>query len=221
LLQKGLIAVGLFASPARLADAIGHSDHVGFFYSFSHGGADARLLAAQIVGMLFIFGWVMCLMLPFFVWLDWRGWFRSDPLEEIVGLDTSYHGGLMLGGEDQINPEYVTAFNKRREENVRSKSHRNPHISRTILTEFDHEGDDYSNGGDSAGLEMDKSNGSAKESTKRANGAFDAAALEKATAQLSTSDRSGKSDRSAEALEEAVSMPSPGYGKAKGFSVDL
>lgn len=143
---QGLIAVGLLAAPRRLEDAIGNSEHVGFFYSFNNGGADAVLLAAQIVGTLFIIGWVMLVMLPFFVWLDWRGWFRSDPLEEIVGLDTSYHGGLMLGGEDQINPEYVTAFNKRREENVRSKSSRNPHISNTVLTEFDHD-DNYSQGG--------------------------------------------------------------------------
>ena len=129
-------------APSQLEAAIGHSNHVGFFYSFSHTGADATLLAAQIVGTLWIFGWIFCIMLPFFVWLDWRGWFRSDPLEEIVGLDTSYHGGLMLGGEDQISPEYVTAFNKRREENVRSKSERNPHISNTVLSEFDHDDDE-------------------------------------------------------------------------------
>ncbi|CAB9512990.1 Ammonium transporter 1 member [Seminavis robusta] len=143
----GLIAVGLLASPKRLYAAYGHSDHVGFFYSFSHNGADGLLLAAQIVGILFIIGWVMIIMLPFFVWLDWRGWFRSDPLEEIVGLDTSYHGGLMLGGEDDINPEYVSAFNKRREENVRRRSGRNPNISNTVLTEFDHEDDPESYGG--------------------------------------------------------------------------
>jgi len=142
----GLISVGLFASPARLQTAFNRSEHVGFFYSFNHNGADATLLAANIVGMLFIVGWVMCIMLPFFVWLDWRGWFRSDPLEEIVGLDTSYHGGLMLGGgEDQINPENVSAFNKRREENVRRRSMTNPNISNTVLEEFDHD-DHYDDG---------------------------------------------------------------------------
>lgn len=138
----GLIAVGLFAAPTRLEDAYGESEHVGLFYSFSHNGADGRLLAAQIVGMLFILGWVMAIMLPFFVWLDWKGWFRSDPLEEIVGLDTSYHGGLMLGGEEKIGPEHVSAFNARREENVRRRSLKNPHISNTILEEYDHEQED-------------------------------------------------------------------------------
>lgn len=142
----GLISVGLFAQPSRLQVAFNRSEHVGFFYSFNHTGADATLLAAQIVGMLFILAWVMCIMLPFFVWLDWKGWFRSDPLEEIVGLDTSYHGGLMLGGEDQINPEYVSAFNKRREENLRHRSMTNPNISNTVLEEFDHDDHHYDEG---------------------------------------------------------------------------
>lgn len=45
------------------------------------------------------------------------GWFRSDPLEEIVGLDTSYHGGLILmSGDDSVNPEYVSQFKKQRNE---------------------------------------------------------------------------------------------------------
>jgi hypothetical protein len=68
------------------------------------------------VGIMFIIGWVVTIMLPYFVWLDWNGWFRSDPLEEIVGLDTSYHGGLALLGENEVNPEYITAYKKRQEE---------------------------------------------------------------------------------------------------------
>lgn len=134
----GLIAVGLFASPTRLKAAYGTADHVGFFYSFSNGGADANLLGAQIVGMLFIFGWVVAIMLPFFVWLDWKGWFRSDPLEEIVGLDTSYHGGLMLGGggEEAIGAEHVSAYNKRREENTKRRSGSGRNLK--IDDEYDH-----------------------------------------------------------------------------------
>jgi hypothetical protein len=104
----GIIAVGLFATPDRLEQAYGNSDHVGWFYSFGNGGHDATLLGTQFVGLLFILGWVTGLMLPFFVWLDWKGWFRSDPLEEIVGLDLSYHGGAALGG--QCQPEYITNF---------------------------------------------------------------------------------------------------------------
>lgn len=112
-----MVAVGLLASPRKLELTFGRAaEHVGFLYSFSNGGADARLLAANLMGILWIFGWVMGLMLPFFVWLDWKGWFRSDPLEEIVGLDTSYHGGLILtSGEESVNPEYISQFRRQRE----------------------------------------------------------------------------------------------------------
>lgn len=111
----GMIAVGLFAAPKRLELTYAREiEHVGLFYSFRQGSGDANLLAAQIVGCLFVAGWVMGVMLPFFIWLDWRGWFRADPLEEIVGLDTSYHGGLILSSEDDVNPEYISEFRKKR-----------------------------------------------------------------------------------------------------------
>jgi hypothetical protein len=42
-------------------------------------------------------------------------------LEEIVGLDTSYHGGAVLGDSD-CQPEYITAFNERREKKKRRRS---------------------------------------------------------------------------------------------------
>ena len=112
----GLIAVGFVASPRYLNMTYGvEVPHVGWFYSLARGSGDARLLAAQIVGIMFIIAWCLLIMMPFFVWLDWKGWFRSDPLEEIVGLDTSYHGGLILmSGDDSVNPEYVSQFKKQR-----------------------------------------------------------------------------------------------------------
>jgi len=113
-----LIAVGFLACPRHLNMTYGTEiAHVGWFYSLARGSWDARLLASQIVGILFILVWCLAIMMPFFVWLDWKGWFRSDPLEEIVGLDTSYHGGLILmSGEDSVNPEYVSQFKKQRNE---------------------------------------------------------------------------------------------------------
>lgn len=112
----GLIAVGLLACPRHLEMTYGTEiEHVGWFYSFAYGGSDVRLLGAQLVGILFILVWCLVIMMPFFVWLDWKGWFRSDPLEEIVGLDTSYHGGLMLmSGDESVNPEYISQFKKQR-----------------------------------------------------------------------------------------------------------
>jgi Amt family ammonium transporter len=125
----GLIAVGFFGAPSRLEMVYGHSEYPGWFYSLWNGDpGNMRLLGVQILGLLFIFGWVMIIMLPFFIWLDWRGWFRSDPLEEIVGLDTSYHGGLaLLTSEDAVNPEYISAFQQKRREqgNLRKRGNHN------------------------------------------------------------------------------------------------
>jgi hypothetical protein len=45
-----------------------------------------------MIGLLFIIGFVTAIMLPFFFFLQYMGWFRSDPLEEIVGLDLRYTG---------------------------------------------------------------------------------------------------------------------------------
>ncbi|KAL9189981.1 hypothetical protein ACHAXT_009656 [Thalassiosira profunda] len=81
----GCIAVGLFASPARVATAYADHDHYGWFYNVS----DGSLLAAQILGVLWICGWVACTMTPFFLFLDKLKVFRVDSLEEEVGLDIS------------------------------------------------------------------------------------------------------------------------------------
>jgi Amt family ammonium transporter len=83
----GLVAVGLFASPRRLEEIYGHANHPGWFYSFTHGGSNATLLGVNLIGLLFIMAWVLATMLPFFVLLSYLGWFRTDSLEEIIGLD--------------------------------------------------------------------------------------------------------------------------------------
>jgi ammonia channel protein AmtB len=115
----GLIAVGLCAAPGRLQEVYGRSEHVGLLYSFSHKGVDGTLLATQMIGIMFIMGWVSAIMLPFFVWLDWKGWFRSDALEELVGLDVSYHGGCLLRSE--VQPEYITDSQENDEARVRKQ----------------------------------------------------------------------------------------------------
>lgn len=109
----GLIATGLFAAPSRLMATYGRDEHVGWFYSWSRGSADATLLACQLVGLLFIIAWVMTLMFPFFIWLNYKGWFRADSLEEMVGLDISYHG-RSAETTDEVKLEYVEAFNHQR-----------------------------------------------------------------------------------------------------------
>lgn len=82
-------------------------------YSWGQGSGNATLLGAQLTEILFVVAWTFFIMMPFFIFLDWKGWFRSDPLEEIVGLDTSYHGGCILGDSD-VQPEYISAYKQRR-----------------------------------------------------------------------------------------------------------
>ena len=142
----GLIAVGLFASPRKLLDYYGSADHPGLFFSWHVGNSDFRLLGAQVLGALFIIGWVLAFMLPFFIWLDWKGWLRSDALEELVGLDTSYHGGLaLLTHDSDVKEEHITAYRNRQIElsNLRQRpsasNKSNPTFSKNNNYEADEE----------------------------------------------------------------------------------
>ena len=72
----GTLSVGLFAVPELLEQVYGRSDHAGWFYSWGQGSADAKLLGAQVVGILFVSGWVMITMFPFFCFLHYVGWLR-------------------------------------------------------------------------------------------------------------------------------------------------
>lgn len=111
----GLFAVGLFASPRKLELAYGTGEHAGWLYSLSNGSTDARLLAAQVCTILFISGWTFFTMLPFFVWLNYKGWLRADSLEELVGLDISYHGSHNNFAGGGVKKEYVDAYNRHKD----------------------------------------------------------------------------------------------------------
>jgi hypothetical protein len=105
----GVLATGLFASPGRCQDAIGPSfTHAGLFYTF-RTRVDFTLLVCQLVEFSFIIGWTTAMMFPFFMWLNYMGWFRSDSLEELVGLDISYHGGHQYE-EEMVQEQFVKAF---------------------------------------------------------------------------------------------------------------
>jgi len=113
----GLISVGLCASPQKLELTFNDAKHVGWFYSWGRGSGDATLLACQVLTVLFIIGWVSFTMLPFFIWLNYKGWLRSDSLEELVGLDISYHGGGTVGpdgvkNDHGVKKEYVDAYRR-------------------------------------------------------------------------------------------------------------
>jgi ammonium transporter, Amt family len=131
----GAISVGLYASPTRLQQVFGRSDHPGLIYCWAYNKSNGTLLATQAVGLLFILTWITAIMLPFFVWLDWKGWFRSDPLDELLGLDRSYHGGLaLLADTDGVNPEYITALQKKRSESNNLRQRRPVNVNPSTMT---------------------------------------------------------------------------------------
>lgn len=120
----GLISTGFLASPSRLLAAFGTDQHVGWFYSLGRGSSDAILLANQVITCLFILGWTFVMMVPFFIWLNYMGWFRVESAEEIVGLDISYHGGQYhVVDEDGYNvtEEQIEAYNRHRKNTLRRR----------------------------------------------------------------------------------------------------
>ena len=133
----GMLAVGLFASPRKLDLAYGVSEHAGWFYSLGNGSANARLLAAQACAVLFISGWTMITMFPFFMWLNYKGWFRADSLEELVGLDISYHGG-MNAKDGGVKKEYVEAYN-RHKGNIRNRKSTRANAGSTVHGDSEHD----------------------------------------------------------------------------------
>jgi len=85
----GLIAAGMFSSPVLMEAAYCNAEHFGWFYDMS----DFTLLGAQLIGVLFIFGWTGAIMFPFFWALHFFSALRVDELEELAGMDISRHNG--------------------------------------------------------------------------------------------------------------------------------
>jgi Ammonium Transporter Family len=67
--------------------------HLDAVYEWAEGSGDFTMLGTQLIGVLFVFGWVSVSMGGFFFIINFLGWFRIDPLEEEVGMDLSRHKG--------------------------------------------------------------------------------------------------------------------------------
>ena len=110
----GCLAVGLFATPENIMNLYGNDLHAGCFYEFMRGSGSFSLLAAQMIGTSFISIWVFIIMSPFFWVLNYLGWFRADSLEEVVGLDLSYHGYSATTVPETIHEDYFEAYRNRK-----------------------------------------------------------------------------------------------------------
>jgi len=95
----GCLATGIFASRRMVSMTYGDEWSPGLFYG------SGSLIVCEICGILFIIGWVLVTMLPFFYVLKMLGMFRVDPIEEKVGLDISHHKGAAydLTGPDKAD----------------------------------------------------------------------------------------------------------------------
>ena len=69
----------------------------------------------------------MFTMVPFFIWLNFMGWFRSGSIQELVGLDITYNlaedmgvgedGVARRGGaEDEDEEKYMDAYERYRQQ---------------------------------------------------------------------------------------------------------
>jgi len=112
----GCLSVGIFATPRHLDNLYGSDANAGCFYEFARGNSNFKLLGVQLLGILFIISWVIFIMTPFFLFLNYVGWFRADSLEEVVGLDVSYHGHSTENTQETVNEEYFTAFQNRKKQ---------------------------------------------------------------------------------------------------------
>jgi len=116
----GCIATGLFASPGLVDNAYGTPNY-GWFYNWGMGNGTGKLLAVEIIGVLFIIGWVGLIMIPYFMLLNAMGMFRVDALEEEVGLDISHHKGAaydLSGPSEDVKEKYEISNSQRKKEIV-------------------------------------------------------------------------------------------------------
>jgi Amt family ammonium transporter len=89
----GVLATGLFSNARRMEVANYSTENIGWFYEWGRGSGNFTLMGLQLVSILFVFGWVVCIFTPFCYTLKMLNWLRIDPLEEEVGMDISRHKG--------------------------------------------------------------------------------------------------------------------------------
>ena len=87
----GMLAVGLFSSGDGMRATFGSDERVGLVYAIQRVDFDMVMLRNQVYALGFILGFTFFTMTPFFLILNYLGWFRADAVEELAGLDFSYH----------------------------------------------------------------------------------------------------------------------------------
>ncbi|KAL9233408.1 hypothetical protein vseg_008416 [Gypsophila vaccaria] len=92
----GLLFTGLFAAKKYVDEVYGTDRPYGLFM-----GGGGRLLAAQVVQILVIFGWVTATMVPLFLILKKLKLLRISSHDETQGMDLTRHGGFAYAYHDE------------------------------------------------------------------------------------------------------------------------
>lgn len=95
----GLVFTGLFAKKAYVLEVYGRESRP---YGLFMGGG-GKLLAAQLIQILSIAGWVTVLMAPLFLMLKRVGLLRISAQDETSGMDMTRHGGFAYVYHDDEN----------------------------------------------------------------------------------------------------------------------
>lgn len=119
----GVIATGLFSSPARMEAWLGRDTDVGWFYEWGRGSGNFTLLGIQLIAVLFVFAWTFVTMGVYFYVLNRFDMLRIDPLEEEVGMDISRHKGSAYDMKD-ADAKYVEDLSHRRASALNDSSSR-------------------------------------------------------------------------------------------------
>lgn len=104
----GVIFTGLFASKNYVLEVYGGAADRPYGLFMGGGG---KLLAAQIIEVLVIAGWVSATMIPLFILLSRFKLLRISPEDEIAGMDVTRHGGTAYLYQDGSQDMKLTTFN--------------------------------------------------------------------------------------------------------------
>ncbi|MED6135672.1 Ammonium transporter 1 member 2 [Stylosanthes scabra] len=92
----GVLFTGLFAKKKYVAEVYGSGRPYGLFM-----GGGGKLLAAQVIQILVICGWVTATMLPLFYGLHKMRLLRISREDETAGMDLTRHGGFAYAYHDE------------------------------------------------------------------------------------------------------------------------
>jgi hypothetical protein len=82
------------------------------FYEWGRGSGNFTLLGCQLVSVLFVLGWAICIFGPFCMVLKALNWLRMDALEEEVGMDISRHKGPAYVSEGAASASAVAELSE-------------------------------------------------------------------------------------------------------------